>query len=248
MQTQCLVAGDARTTVDIKVRFLHLLTRTGGDMAWQEAVEREVACPPFSPGSQTRADVFTFPASRQTDGDVVRAQQAVAGAVTVAADAVEAGLFRLSVRVENRTEADPPGREQAQLHALASTHTILGVRGGELVSLLDPPPRWQDAAAACENVGTWPVLVGTRGERDTMLSSPIILYDYPEIAPESPGDLFDAGEIDEILTLRILTLTDEEKRAMAALDPRGRALLERTEALTPEQLRNLHGTFREGTA
>ena len=26
-----------------------------------------------------------------------------------------------------------------------------------------------------------------------MLSSPIILPDYPQIAPESPGDLFDAA-------------------------------------------------------
>ena len=34
-----------------------------------------------------------------------------------------------------------------------------------------------------------------------MLSAPIILYDYPQIAPESPGDLFDLTEIDELLTL-----------------------------------------------
>ena len=49
------------------------------------------------------------------------------------------------------------------------------------------------------------MLVGEEGERDTMLSSPIILYDYPQIAPESPGSLFDGTEIDEILSLRILT-------------------------------------------
>ena len=69
------------------------------------------------------------------------------------------------------------------------------------------PPR-------ARNLGAWPVLVGEPGRRDVMLSSPIILYDYPEIAPESPGDLFDGAEIDEILTLRILTLTDEEKDEM----------------------------------
>ncbi len=77
-----------------------------------------------------------------------------------------------------------------------------------------------------------------------MLSSPIILYDYPQIAPESPGDLFDATEIDEILTLRILTLTDDEKRADGRLDEPRPALLERTEALRAEQLMGLHGTFR----
>ena len=68
--------------------------------------------------------------------------------------------------------------------------------------------------------GVLTVLVGAQGERDTLLASPIILYDYPEIAPESPGDLFDGTEIDEILTLRILAMTDEEKREMAAVDER----------------------------
>ena len=88
------------------------------------------------------------------------------------------------------------------------------MQDGEFVSLLEPPPEFQEAAAACSNVGTWPVLAGEPGQRDTVLSSPIILYDYPQIAPESPGDLFDGTEIDEILSLRILTLTDEEKSAM----------------------------------
>ena len=97
---------------------------------------------------------------------------------------------------------------------------------------------------ACRNVGGWPVLVGEEGTRDTMLSSPIILYDYPQIAPESPGDLFDGTEIDEILTLRIMTLTDEEKRAAIGLDSRARDLLSRTENLSREQLYDLHGVMR----
>ena len=76
-----------------------------------------------------------------------------------------------------------------------------------------------------------------------MLSSPIILYDYPEIAPESPGDLFDGTEIDEILTLRIMTLTEEEKRAMRGVDERARQILERTETLPVEQLMKMHGAM-----
>ena len=103
---------------------------------------------------------------------------------------------------------------------------------------------FRDAAAGCHNVGTWPVLVGEAGERDCMLSSPIILYDYPEIAPESPGDLFDGTEIDEILTLRIMTLTEEEKRAMRGVDERARQILERTETLPVEQLMKMHGAMR----
>src|SRR5262249_39051201 len=141
-------------------------------------------------------------------------------------------------------DAAQRSRDEAQLRALVSTHLVLGIRGGEFVSLLGPPEEWCKLAASCQNVGTWPVLVGEAGEKDTLLSSPIILYDYPQIAAESPGDLFDSTEIDEILTLRILTLTDEEKAAAAAVDSRARALLHRTEALTREQLLGLHGTIR----
>ena len=105
------------------------------------------------------------------------------------------------MRVENLTPlpaAERENREQAQRRALASTHTILAVRDGAFVSLLDPPDDLREAAAQCDNQGTWPVLAGEEGTTDNLLSSPIILYDYPQIAPESPGDLFDSTEIDEI--------------------------------------------------
>ena len=77
-----------------------------------------------------------------------------------------------------------------------------------------------------------------------MLSSPIILYDYPQLAPESAGDLFDGTEIDEILSLRILTLTDDEKEQVRASDERARAMLDRTENLPPEVWERLHGAVR----
>jgi hypothetical protein len=118
------------------------------------------------------------------------------------------------------------------------------VREGEFVSLIDFPETYRDFAGACQNVGTWPVLVGDASQRDTMLSSPIILYDYPQIAPESPGDLFDGAEIDEILSLRIMTMTDEEKLEMRHSDQRARQILERTETLPEEQFMKLHGALR----
>jgi hypothetical protein len=112
------------------------------------------------------------------------------------------------------------------------THTILRTRRGRFISAREPD------AADCENVRTWPVLVGD--DDDAVLSSPIILDDHPRIAPERPGDLFDGGEIDGLLTLNILALTDDEMAEMRE-DPRTRAILERTEALTREQLLALHG-------
>jgi hydrogenase maturation protease len=227
---------------------------------WQEAVERTVRVDDLvldDLSDQTRLQGFAFPAHRAWEslrdsqgtivGVLVREQHAVEGALEVSSESVEDGLFKLSARVVNLTPLEDAGRksrDEAVLRSLASAHTVLRVREGAFVSLLEPPDRWRAIAARCRNEGTWPVLVGEAGQRDTMLSSPIILYDYPQIAPESAGDLFDATEIDEILSLRILTLTDREKRMMAAVDERARALLQRTEALAPGQLLGLHGTVR----
>ena len=116
---------------------------------------------------------------------------------------------------------------------------------GHTGGVIDPPEEYRALAAACRNEGTWPVLVGKDGERDTMLSSPITLYDYPQIAAESPGELFDGTEIDEILTLRVMTMTDAEKEEMRRSDPRARRILERTESLPEDQLLKMHGIVHE---
>jgi hydrogenase maturation protease len=110
--------------------------------------------------------------------------------------------------------------------------------------MIDPPEKYQEQTANCHNEGVFPVLVGEDGQADTLLASPIILYDYPEIAPESHGDLFDSTEIDEILSLRIMTMTDEEKAAMRQLDERSRQILQRTESLQADDLWRMHGTQR----
>jgi hydrogenase maturation protease len=227
---------------------------------WQEAEEREVDLSEVTLGelsAQPRSVSFSFPGGRRSEpvrneageivGALVREQEAVEGTVEAAAALVAEGLFRVTLRVVNRTpleKAERRSRDEALLRSLVSAHTILAVRHGEFVSLLGPPDRWRAEAAACQNVGVWPVLVGAEGQRDTMLASPIILYDHPQVAPESPGNFFDGTEIDEMLTLRILTLTDEEKREMLAVDARAGELLARTEALAREQMLGLHGTVR----
>jgi len=154
-------------------------------------------------------------------------------------------VVKLTIRIANLTPMPAhthETREDALPFSLASAHTILAVEHGEFLSLLDPPAEFSDLAAACSNIGTWPVLAGNAAE--TMLSSPIILYDHPQIAPESAGNLFDSTEIDEILSLRILTLTDDEKREMSRSDDRTREILERTENMPDEQFLKLHGVLR----
>jgi hypothetical protein len=227
---------------------------------WQEAVEREITLPLrrlADLSSEPLVEPFTLPAEKhveplydssgQTVGIIIRAQRLIRGAIVVSAKPVGDTVSRISVRIQNETPLEVSeglNRESALLRSLVSTHTILGIEDGAFVSALDPPESWRELAADCHNLGTWPVLVGEEGQRDTMLSSPIILYDYPQIAPESAGDLFDGTEIDEILSLRIMTLTEEEKREVRQSDERARELLERTETLPMEQLMKLHGVLR----
>ncbi len=47
-----------------------------------------------------------------------------------------------------------------------------------------------------------------------------------------------------MLALRVMTLSDDEKQAMRAVDERARRILERTEAFDLQTLRQLHGTLR----
>jgi hypothetical protein len=227
---------------------------------WQEAVEESIEVTDFSLSalaSQPMQWPFRLSAKRervairddrgQIVGIIFRDKSNIAGMIEFAAQRLQAGLFKLSVRISNTSRMDDlqvTSREEALARSLVSAHTILEARAGNFVSLVDPPDIFRDFAATCQNVGAWPVLVGENGQRDTMLSSPIILYDYPEIAPESPGDLFDGAEIDEILSLRIMTLTDDEKREMRQSDDRARRILERTEAMPDEQWTKLHGALR----
>ena len=149
----------------------------------------------------------------------------------------------MTVRVDNTTSWSGPGRRRDEVmdRSLVAVHTLLAIDGGRFVSLLDPPEGAQSAANNCHNDGTFPVLVG---HDDIVLSSPIILYDHPEVAPESMGDLYDATEIDEILALRVLTLTEAEKSEARGTDPRAAAIIDRVDGFTTEMWGNLHGTVR----
>jgi hydrogenase maturation protease len=267
MQTECLAEAEPEAALEVRVKFLQPVVRLvrevhesrasgeGDAQSWQEAVERELCvlpCRLASLAAQPMLQPFALQAEDQIESGgaegaeaIVRRRDAVQGEIELCAERAGDTLFKLSVRIRNTTVlAGEASRDEALLRSLVSAHTILGLQDGSFLSAIDPPEELRTLAASCKNVGTWPVLVGTEGERDTMLSSPIILYDYPQIAPESAGDLFDGTEIDEILSLRIMTLTDEEKREMRDSDERARQILERTDALPAEQWAKLHGALR----
>jgi hypothetical protein len=271
MRAECVLEGGPQTEVDVEVRFLHVVRRDVAELradgphrvaelragnrvhvAWDEAAEREVAVRDarLAAGGPWRAAMLIEAGSETEEvrddqgrraGLLIRSWERLEGVVEVAATTLAPGVFRLAATVANTTDWDGGPREEVLRRTLCSTHAVLRVRGGAFVSSTDPPARLRAAVDGCRNEGAWPVLVGEPGSRDTVLASPIILEDHPRIAPESPGDLFDGGEIDQLLTLSILAMTDDEKERMRACDPRTRAILERTESLSRDQLMRLHG-------
>jgi hypothetical protein len=227
---------------------------------WDEAAEREHwATAPIAallagavdaafemPGGES-TELLTDSAGR-TIGRLVRRQASLTGVVRLRAERLPGpyGTLRLRVAIENHTSQDGPlrRREDGLRLALIATHALIHVPSGRFLSLTDPPEWAAPYAAACVNTATWPVLAGPEECRELVLSSPVILYDHPQIAAESAGELFDSTEIDEILTLRTLALTDDEKREARATDPRAAALLDRLDDLPPEMLERMHGAIR----
>jgi hypothetical protein len=243
----------------------------GPPAVWDEAVAREVAVTAASPallgdGIVTR---FTVPGGEDTEttpgARVVRRRAPLAGSVSVRALPLPGPwrAVRLIVGVANESggAAEPgltavaggtgPGsgasRDQALPAALVAAHMIITVSGGAFISMTDPPEWARPEVSACENTGCWPVLAGPAGGRQVMLAAPIILPDHPQVAPESPGELYDGTEIDEILTLRTLALSDAEKAAARATDPRAAALIDRVDAMDAPTMERLHGTIRAMT-
>ncbi len=228
--------------------------------AFDETIQREFDIPPLSMKDlleqpQVRAKSLSprrewqtlRDAQGQATGLVIREQEAVAAQIEITAVPLSAHLFKVTVAIGNETPLQRSlnrSREEVLPWSLIAAHTILAVEQGSFLSLIDPPDAVRVHVHACKNVGTWPVLAGEEGARSMLLSAPVILYDYPQIAPESPGDFFDGTEIDEMLALRVQTLTDQEKQEVRLTDGQAHALLERTEGLPAEHLWKLHGVVR----
>ena len=240
--------------------------RIGGQMhlSFDEGVEREVsirlrpwndrhAVVPIAFSDEESAEPL-LDAQGETRGRIVRRRWPLHGSIAAHCEPVSgisaaAGrtVCKLRVRTENASSVVPGERSSALRTAFVSSHTLLFAEGGTFLSALDPP---QDAAGAkvlLANKHTWPVLVGDEAadsqRSPLVLSSPIILYDFPAVAPQSEGDTFDATEVDELMMLSVLSLSDDERDEAKATDPRARAIVERAERFGPEELGRLHGTL-----
>lgn len=276
MSTECLVEADGQGQVLATVRFLHVAERCVGRMlgdtlevvdalhiagqdysTWDDAIECEGTVGPLDLTERPTRIVVPIEIPMGSDreyledrgkiaGLVERRWEEIVATVEMVAEPVLPRVWKIRVEIVNGSPWSGQSREQALRRTMVSTHTLLRARNAAFVSQIDPPAELVAVARSCTSRGCFPVLAG-RAQRDVMLSSPIILYDFPEVAAASPGDFFDGGEIDQLLVLNVLSLTDAEQRAMRETDPRTAKILERCLDLTPEDFLRLHGVTRELT-
>ena len=267
LTSQFLVDGGGKLSVVI--RFLQLQTRhaekdlgsghfeavpelisgTQSWVTWDEAVECELTFGPFHLDDPRRH--WTLPVRAQAARDIeyveggrlIRTRREVHGTLTISAQPDDR-LIRVMLTVRN-TGGGAADKDAAIATSMIGTHVIAEVTGGTFVSLLDPPEAAADAVARCEQHRCFPVLAGPPGDHALLLVSPIILYDHPEIAEQSEGSLYDSTEIDEILTLRVMTMTDEEKAQARATDPLAAQIIDRCDSMSPEAMQRLHGVLRD---
>jgi hypothetical protein len=275
MHSECLVQGSVDATIQIELRFLHLSARQvfqqnngvfvplaslsiEGRLAksWDEGIKRVVVFE-FPLTAKSRQFEFGCAKSNKEEllcdsageeiGRICCVQEEIHGTLSAMGEEICSGVHKLSIDVDNQSPLREIShdRNAVLLRSLLSTQLILSVTGVRFISLLDPPEHLKHAADGCRNAGNFPVLLGSPGEHEVMLCSPILLYDYPQVAPESAGDFYDATEMDEMLTLRVMTLSDEEKSELRHGSENVRHLLERTEATAREQLMRTHGAVRE---
>lgn len=269
MSAQFCVSADGDAAITLVVRFLHLQRRRAekstGDggfepvdelrspagtwLTWDEAVESELTFGPLDLGELGQPWIFAVATAAAEDienvdgGRLVRSRRELRGVLSVSVE-LEGGVRRVSAVLRNTTESAAT-KEDAIAASMIGTHLIVEVDGGQFVSLLDPPYAAAAAVARCDQYRCFPVLAGPPGDHALLLISPIVLYDHPEVAEQSEGALYDSTEIDEILTLRVMTMTDEEKAQARATDPLAARIIDRCDGMSPEAMQRLHGVLRD---
>jgi hypothetical protein len=190
-------------------------------------------------------------------GRVTRESFPLDGMLSLRSEPVDGapGVHALHLGVTNHSQLEGDGsREAALATSLLSTHLLMKISDGRFLSAIDPPGHLREATSNLGPRRLWPVLIGDGAEDERraklVLASPIILYDFPLVSPHTQGDAFDATEIDELISLSVLSLTDEERAEARAADPRARAIVERAERFGREQLERVHsgGLTRTGAS
>ena len=226
-QVELLVLTEKETNITFQTQFLQL----SNDTEWQTATERQIA-------GEFSLDNLKIVEYKEDN---------LFGKVKISSEHLANNVFKVRFVIENLTEisnAETSTREQVLQFSFVSTHTIFQAENARFISQLEPPHEFVELTKSLQNIGVFPVLIGDKFKQNNVLASPIILYDFPEASEKSFDNFFDGLEIDELMILNIMALTDEEKRQIAETDERTRQIIEKINSATPEDLLRLHASLR----
>lgn len=223
-QTEILFSADENAKIFFKIRYLQLESKED----WQTAHERTI---------ENSAEII-----EKKEFEISDSKFQIDGKVQIETENICENLFKLNLKIENLTENSSfknASREEILPFSFVSTHTIFELENGEFISAIEPPQEFS-TFSKLENINCFPVLVGDQDKRNFMLSAPIILYDFPEIAQNSFDNFFDGLEIDELMVMNLLALTENEKEEIKKTDAKTRKILEKIENASAEDLLKLH--------
>src|SRR6201995_297998 len=159
---ECLVEASADTpTLDVRIRFLQLMRQrndsspplaavtqslTDPSLGWEEAVERN-----WEQQALRLSDLVGRPltltldmgGSGLPDDQNGQLPQNLQGALTVGVELLQNGARKIHLELQNASPL-PSGanaeRDEALPQSFVSAHVLLGISGGQFISLLDPGP------------------------------------------------------------------------------------------------------------
>jgi hypothetical protein len=218
LQMECVLRGAPDPVIRASARFLQSRGRP------HQARERRVRLP---------GSVAAMLAQRPVESTFAFAAAGpgtVSGRVELSARRAAPGAWFVRLRVENTSVLSGLHRsgarhQDALVHSLLSTHTILRAESGTFVSPLDHDGPLGHLVSSCRNINTWPVLASAND--DAMLGAAVVLADHPHVHAESAGVPAEDAASDAALLLHLKQLTPEEQRAIAEQSPEFRQIVDR---------------------
>ncbi len=236
-QTEALIFSEKEDfEISVKVRFLQIENQNDD---WQKVLPRTVERKFNSAEVLKEKSAFDFEFSTEENF------REISGEIEIFAEKPEENPFKLNLNLSNKTDLENHFEENILPSSFVSTHSILQIENGRFISLLETKKELEKYAKSLENIGVFPVLVGDKEKQNAMLSSPIILYDFPEVSESSFDNFFDGTEIDELMVLSILALSDAEKEEIKKTDEKAAKILEKLEKADAQDLLKLHASMTQ---
>jgi hypothetical protein len=225
-ETVCLLESEERARLTVRLRFLQIQTRSAEGQGqppgtWEQGVlhtkTTELALRVGQPASVL---LIEAPGARTVE-NIADAEGVLSARYITESRPLEgqmrlhvrpvADFLRVSIRFENLAPWEPhfaTDRFALLRRSFVGAHLVVSAHEARFVSLLEPPASAAAAVASCHSTHVHPVLVGPAGRRDLMLSSPILFQDYPAFGQPEPADVSESADIDEALSLRLMTMAD----------------------------------------